>query len=233
MDQGHGTETPAGASVRFQVVHVDGRVGSSWSVRSSKHAGDVYVTHRDGGRWVHTSLHRDGRWHFAITPEGQDLVPKAPAYLAVTRDREEIAPGWLHAMRITVADSELRSQVLETSKVKSLVAVPMPEGYDGVSIDVLLGAPDAPALTLDQCFLIAQMRRGDSGLAVVVARPTTLDSPIADALAPALDQAIVELRQFGWDGHTPTRIVIVGTDAHGYLRQAEIAVDGPRADAEL
>lgn len=51
---------PPGSKVRFRVADVGGLVGSSWSVKTAKLLGDVYVTHREGGRWLHTSLHRDG-----------------------------------------------------------------------------------------------------------------------------------------------------------------------------
>jgi hypothetical protein len=130
--------------VRFQVVQDDGHYGSSWSVQTAKGTGDVDVAYRDGGRWVHTSLHHDGRWHFAVTAAGRELVPGAPRYLGVSTEHDEVAPGWLHAMRITVAATELRGGWSESAKQRGLIEVPMPSGFDAVSIDVLLGGRAHP-----------------------------------------------------------------------------------------
>jgi hypothetical protein len=215
---------PPGSTTRFRVVD-GGRYGSSWSIQTAAATGDVYVSHRDGGRWVHTSLHHDGRWHFAVSIQGQQLDPTAPRYLGVSTDHDEIAPGWLHAMRVTVAASELRSGWTEASKVRELVDVPMPTEFEAVSVDVLLGTSSAARIRLDQVFMIANMGRGDGGTAAIVARPTHLDAPVHEALAPEIAEAVEGLRQFGWDGASSTRIVIFGGDADGYLREVEVAVE--------
>lgn len=205
---------------------VDGeRHGSSWSVQTATATGDVYVSHRDGGRWVHTSLHHDGRWHFAVSSAGQRLDPTVPRYLGVSIDHDEGAPGWLHAVRITVAARELRSGWHEASKARALVDVPIKGGFEAVSVDVLLGIPSAPRIRFDHAFLIANMSRGDGGTAAIVARPTQLDVPVHEALRAQIAEAIEGLRELGWDGTSGTRIVVFGGDADGYLREVEVAVD--------
>lgn len=210
--------------MRFRVV--DGaRHGSSWSVQTATATGDVYVSHRDGGRWIHTSLHHDGRWHFAVSAAGQQLDPTAPRYLGVSIDHDELAPGWLHAMRITVAASELRSHWTEASKAREFVDVPMPSGFEAVSVDVLLGTRGAARIRVDHAFPIANMLRGDGGTAAIVARPTHLDVPVREAFALEIAEAVEGLRLSGWDGASSTRIVVFGGDPDGYLYDVEVAVD--------
>lgn len=184
----------------------------------------MYVTHRDGGRWVHTSLHHDGRWHFAVTAAGQELVLGTPRYLGVSTDHDEIAPGWLHAMRITVASSELRSGWSEGAKSRELIEVPMPGDAEALSVDVLLGSPSPALIRLDRAFMIANLERGDAGTVVIVARPAILDVPVPVAFASQIAEAVPELRAFGWDGASTTRLVIFGGDS-GFLREVEVAVD--------
>lgn len=184
-----------------------------------------YVAHREGGRWIHTSLHHDGRWHFAMTPAGQTPVPDSPRYLGVSTEHDKIAPGWLHAMRITVAATELRRGWLEAAKQRQLVEVPVPPGFAAVSIDVLLGASAAAPIRIDRAFLVGNLLRGDGGTAAIVARPTHLDAPAHEALEPQIAVAVGELRAYGWEGRTSTRLVIFGGDGEGYLREVEVAVD--------
>lgn len=224
---------PAGSTVRFRAAHRDGRHGSTWSAQTARDTGDVYLAHREGGRWVHTSLHRDGRWHLAVTPAGQDLVPGAPRYLGVTRHRREIAPGWLHAVRITVAAAELRSGWHEAVRPRKVIDVPLPDGADAISIDVLLGDAEASALHIERALTVATLDRADGGTAAIIARPMELDAPVREALASQIVHAVADARGFGWDGQSTTRIVIFGNDPDGYLRHVEVAVDpdnsaGPR-----
>lgn len=216
---------PPGSKVRFRVADVGGLVGSSWSVKTAQLLGDVYVTHREGGRWLHTSLHRDGRWHFAVTSAGQELDPDGPRYLAVSTEHHEISPGWLHAMRITVAASELRGRWNEKGRARELVEITVPAGVDAVLIDVLLGSSARTPLPLHDASIIARMERGDGGMAVIAARAAVLDGPVHTVLGPQIAAALADLRAYGWDGLSGTRIVIFGDNAEGFLQQVEVAVD--------
>lgn len=225
VDVGAGGGLPPGSKVRFRVAGRGGQFGSSWSVKTAKVMGDVYVTHREGGRWIHTSLHRDGRWHFAVTDAGQELVPAVPRYLAVSSDHDEIAPGWLHAMRITVAATELRSGWGEAGRQRALVEIPIPPGAEAVAIDVLLGSSAAAPVPLSDASIVTKMERGDGGIATIAARPVVLDGPVHKMLAPQITKALADLHTYGWDGRSSTRIVIFGAHAEGFLHQVEVAVD--------
>jgi hypothetical protein len=216
---------PAGSTVRFRVRDTDERSGSSWSIETARHSGDVYLAHREGARWVKTSFHESGQWHYSVTQAGLSLDPDVPAYLGVIKEHSEIAPGWLHATRITVDRAELRAEWIEQVRDRRVVDVLADTSFDAVSIDVLLGAAGAATIRIDHAFLVGDLARGDDGSAVVVARPMNIDAPVRVALAPQVHEATESLRAYGWDGSTASRLVIFGGDADGYLRQVEVAVD--------
>lgn len=213
----------AGSIVRFRVRDSAGRTGSSWSIQTARSSGEVYVCHREGARWVKTSFHESGQWHFAVTSAGQALARDSPGYLGIVKNHKEIAPGWLHATRITVACGELRSDWVEHARERDIVEVPADEAFDAVTIDILLGAVGAAGLRIDEAVSIAEIARGDGGLAVASARRMNLDIPVHNALAPQIDEALAGMRNHGWDGTTASRLVIFGGDDDGYLRQIELA----------
>jgi hypothetical protein len=214
-----------GSKVRFQVVDGNGRRGSSWSIATAKHKPDVYLTHREGGTWIHISMHRDGRRHHAVTAAGQERLPDVPKYLGVTHASAPLAPGWQHQVRILVAETELSMDWQEgVPEAKNIVNVPIHADFDAVSIDVLLSEPGSPMVGMDLAYPVAEIERAGGGLAVVVARPTLLAVPVRSAYADALLEAIQGLTDQGWDG-ARSRLVIFGEDDEGFSREVEFAVD--------
>jgi hypothetical protein len=139
---------PPGSTVRFRVRDAEGRSGSSWSITSAPHSGDVYLAHREGARWVKTSFHEPGQWHYAVTEAGQSVEAGAPAYLGVVTEHKEIAPDWLHAARITVDRAELRSEWIEQVRNRYVVDIPTDAEFEAVSIDLLLAAARAAPLRI-------------------------------------------------------------------------------------
>jgi hypothetical protein len=186
---------------------------------------DVYITHREGGRWVHSSFHSSGEWHYGVTPDGLTLDPEAPQYLGVVTDHAELAAGWLHAMRITVASSELREGSCEVARQRDLVEVPAGLEFDALSIDLFLRDPEAELIRVDRALVIAELARAGGGAAVLLARPMNLDAPVPEALASQIAEMRDGMREHGWDGSVPTRGVIFGGDEDGFLRQVEVAID--------
>ncbi len=188
---------PAGSTVRFRVRGGDGSFGSSWSIETARHSGDVYLSHREGARWVKTSFHESGQWHYAVTEAGLSLDPSVPAYIGVIKEHGEIAPGWRHAMRITIDRAELRAGWIEQVRDRQVVDVPADPSFDAVSIDVLLGAASATTIRIDHAFLVGELTRSDGGSAVVIARPMNIDAPVRVALRaedPGSDEEATHLR---------------------------------------
>ncbi|GAA0964501.1 hypothetical protein GCM10009555_001780 [Acrocarpospora macrocephala] len=215
-----------GAQVRFRVTKGD-KVGSSWSVQTSKGKGDVYVLHREGAQQIKTSFHESGQWHFSVMPEGQKrLGENESSYLGVVKEHTEFASGWLHAMRITVPRSELRDGYEEQVREKTVVEVPADPEMDVVSIDIFLGDSNAIPVRIEHSLLIAHMERGDGGQVAILARPMLLDEPLHIGLAEQISQIRDGLRDQGWNGTSLTRAVIIGhDDSRGFHRQIEVAID--------
>lgn len=205
-----------GSTIRFRVRDADGSTGSSWSVKTKRQSGDVYVAHREGGRWVKPSFHEGGQWHYQITE------PDGSVYLGVVKEHSEIYPGWLHAMRITVDRAELRTGWVEQVSDRPVIDIPAHPNFDGVSIDVLLGTADA--IPIDAQYMVGEIMRGDSGSVVILGLPTRLEEPVRVALGEEIEKVMTELRTSGWNG-APGRLVLPGAPVDGYLWQVEIAVD--------
>lgn len=218
---------PAGSEFRFQLRDPVLGNGSTWKLRTVKDNGDVYLMQRESGRWIKASFHEDiGRWHYAVTEAGQHLsTPHGAPYLEITFDHEPIAEGWYHSKRIVVARSELRPWA-EPNSDSRILGVEMPENYDAIGFDLLLGDPGAPVLSLDSKYkVLAVLERGDGGLAVLIQTPLMLEYTVGGALVDEIAQARTDLKQFGWDG-TPTRIVImVASEDDGLQKEIEVALD--------
>ena len=212
--------------LRFRVTDNQGRFGSSWTVRANPANGDVVVSHREAGRWVHATFHKaTGEWHFAVTGSGTNTLPVARSYLGSLREHVEVAPGWNHAMRISVAVDELRSGWSEDVRERPLTAIPTNEGFDEVVIDLFLGRADRAELELHHAYLVGDFNLGDGDVAAVVARPARVDEPLRSILAGEFEEAVAGIRASGWDGQTTTRLVIIGVHDDGYLKEVEMAVD--------
>lgn len=199
--------------------------GFSWVV-DTRPAGDVYITCREAGIWLKVSLHKSGRWHYAVTDRGRDAEPAADSYLDVGRQRGEIAAGVLLGARIWVPVSELRPPGGEVSAGKPIESVPVAIGYDSVFVEVYLTKPSPAPVVVEKAALIARFDFPNGEQAHVVARPVNTGQDVHAVLAPYIAQAEGDLRaRFGWDG-SPTRIVIAfsGDEVFGFKQQAEIAI---------
>jgi hypothetical protein len=222
-----GMEAP-GATVRFRLEDGSLGFGSSWSVQTKTSTNDVYIAHREGARWTHTSLHQSGRSHYAVSDAGRARLRDGESpYLAVSRDRPAIFPGWTHEKRIVVAKSELRKNWSEAVKQKAgMVAVPTDPEHNAVAVDMFLSATDAASVEIQRCFPIAHMALGGGAQLEIIARPLTIDFDLRVLFAPQIAEARAGLLSCGWDGKSPTRVVIFGKDEDtGTLEEVEVAID--------
>jgi hypothetical protein len=218
---------PAGEQVRFRVADDQGRFGSSWTARSSRSSGDVVVSHREAGGWVHATFHAGmpGEWHFALTPSGDEQPPDEPRYVGVLRNPGEVAPGWLHAMRISIPTDELRANWVERAAVRPLITVRPWDAFDAVSIDIFLGGRTRSDLLVTASFPSGEIERGDGGTVAVVARPERVAEPLRPVRTEEVAGAVAGIRAAGWAGNETTRFVLFGVHDDGYLTQVELALD--------
>ena len=227
---------PAGEQLRFRVADDQGRFGSSWTGRSSRSSGDVVVSHREAGGWVHATFHagEPTEWHFALTPSGDERPPDAPRYVGVLQNPGEVAPGWYHAMRISISTDELRGNWVERAATRQLVTVRPWDAFDAVSIDIFLGAPARADLVVTPSFPIGEIERGDGGTVAVIARPERVAEPLRTVRAKEVEEAIAGIRAAGWPGNKASRFVLFGVHDDGYLTQVEVALDtGLNVSAEV
>ena len=218
---------PPGSTVRYQVQHPELGCGSSWSARTHPSTGDVYVAHREAGRWIKSSFHESGQWHYGLGAAaiGEDETVKR--YLCVTHEHREVSPGWVHAHQVAVPRSELRHYD-ESVRNRSVIPVVIPWGYDALALNLYIGEPGYQiALRLDpHTRVIADLERGDGGRALIFKQPMTLERPVAQIFASEIAEARGGIVANGWDGR-PTRIAIFGmADPLGPHNEVEVAIDG-------
>lgn len=74
--------------------------GYTWRVRTKATTGDVYLENLSGGRFILSSFHHSGQWHYTVGPLGQTtLEPGDPRHPDVKRERSEVAAGWVLSLR--------------------------------------------------------------------------------------------------------------------------------------
>lgn len=218
-----------GGSLRFQVRHSYLGNGSSWKVRTSKNYGDVYVIHRESGRWIKASFHEEvGRSHYAVSKAGQKLVvPNEDPYLSVSYDRQELLDGWFHGKRIIIAKSELRTWAEPELKAQ-IMEIDFQMEYDAIAIDLLLGKPLAKPLLLKKQpgrRILAVFGRSDGGTAVLISTPVNLEYKVQDLLRISISEAKEGMRAFGWDGTSTRLVIMMENDEFGTQKEIEVAID--------
>lgn len=216
-----------GAKLRFYVGTEDGRRGSSWTVETGRTTDDVYLFHREGGRWVKSSFHASGQWHHSVMPAGRERLGAGQSpYLGVTHERAPIADGWFHASRITVDLAELRVGVEAGRALKGAVCVPPRPGFPAVCVDLYVAESEHARIQVDDAFLVGVLDRVNGGQACVIARGMGLEEPVREKLRDDVEHARGHLKTQGWDGVSPTRIVVYGNDPDGgFHREIELAID--------
>lgn len=146
--------------------------------------------------------------------------------MGVSHSRKDLGAGWALCKRVTVARTEMRTQDLVDSTHKPVLGMPLSDEYPALSFEVLLGQPGAGPVHLDRTQLVGRMTRGDGGSVLVVARPTLLSGDLRSEYFAEIEQCKRDLKdRFGWDGVSPTRVVLFGVDSEGFQRDIEIAID--------
>lgn len=174
----------------------------------------------------YVSFHESGQWHYTLASSRTSRsAEKVPKHLAVSLERNEIAKGWQHSLRIAVAKSEVILPRDEPADPE-IVSIPFHPGYDAIAIDMFIGEADALLIRVDCAFPIAAFKLGDGRQAVLFSRPYQLEQPPSIALAPQIQQAREGLQEGGWT-EFPTQIVVFfdTEEDFGYLLHAEIKVD--------
>jgi hypothetical protein len=168
---------PPGSKVRVQVSDFLAGSGHVWEINTKAHTGDVYVKTRSTGKSIHISYHESGEWHYVLEPQIKISVSDGARYFGVAHNREDVTPGYKHALRVIVLKSELMPHSA-TAQIADTIKVPFDQGINGVCLNMYIAEIDAPLTPLNNAFPIAVMLMGDGRTAYVFAQSFQfLDTP--------------------------------------------------------
>lgn len=140
-------------SIRFLVGSEGERRSSSWRLWTKETEEveaikkDIYVTTRPLGGVVKISLHDTGEWQFSFTSEFVEKMMSTNQWDLQSRHIRrwkrpaEVAPGVTIALRIYIAESELR--LLPWTSKKKVYWVPKPKQGHAVEFLLLITSPSA------------------------------------------------------------------------------------------
>jgi len=192
--------------------------GHVWQINTSSKTSDVYIENSSREGSVHVSHHESGQWHVAYkTEDGR----KKKKYLAVTRDRGQVAPGWFHASRLVI----LKQDAILAFEEAAAIQVPFDEDFDGICIDVFISDVTPYPIVIPRAFPVASLRLEDGREVQVFARPyNAIDLP-QDAFSNVVQEALESLGGTSWDG-SPRSIVVIcdSEEEYGYIQQVELRI---------
>ena len=136
-------------SIRFGITDGSGRRAATWKcwIPTGVGRSDVYLSCRELGYALKTSLHQSGNWHFAFLSQffGGNLdtsLDKLDGRFIKQWPRpRQIAPGVTLAFRIVTPHSAV-SIPFDVSLYKSIAWIPAPPDNRAVEIDIIFTAPD-------------------------------------------------------------------------------------------
>jgi len=163
-----------GKSVRFAVIADDGRRSMTWTVWTSRHTLDAYLTARPMAGTMKVSLHHTLSWQIGFTAEKfPEMTHGLPSrHLDIWSAPEPFAPGMRRSIELVVPDRELR--VLAPGTVpdpKPVTRVPMPGAGYAACIEFVFMADQPTPLVLDEpVFDVASLAWHDLSAVRVIAR---------------------------------------------------------------
>jgi hypothetical protein len=205
---------PAGIRVKFQAQLDQHHVGHVWQVSTKSNTTDLYLDNSYIKDSVHVSHHASGEWHYA-------LPGKTRKYLAISNDREEVAPGWVHASRIVVA----KEDAVLTRVDSSAIPVPFHPEYPAICMDIFIAELGAVPLLVSGGYLIEEFILGSTHQAALISRPHSFQESPQEFFQDRIAEFRADLQSHGWDGELTSIIMIFDTESDfGYLQQVEISV---------
>jgi hypothetical protein len=218
------TALPPGSKIHFQAS--DSQVGSGhvWEIKTKTDTGDIYVETKSARGWIHISYHESGEWHYALDERARLLSPESVGYFDRSFSRDDVTPGYKHALRIGVLKNDLMAHSA-TEDFPNIIKVPFKPGADGICMDMFISDSNAPLIRIDEAFPIAKMEMGDGRIAYIFARPyKLLDTP--QSAFPEIIRDAQQVISASNRNSDQTSIVIscASEDSVGYLMQIETRI---------
>src|SRR5271169_680976 len=163
-------------TIRWATGHLDGPRSLTWTVVGAHNSDNVYVGPRSLLGTAKLSLHQSGVWRFAFTAQGAKKVQLSDEedrlierYEATT----ELAPGWVHAVRIRTPSSTFRPAMSERrpSDKQPIRFYKTPDLPLHLEYHVVLGDSTAPEaiVPVTEAITVGQMTLTSSKRVLIVA----------------------------------------------------------------
>jgi hypothetical protein len=162
-----------GKGVRFAVFADDGRRSMAWTVWTSRHTLDAYLTARPlGGTWK-ISLHQSGSWQSGFTGEllATTSLDIPSRHLDRWQQPQEFAPGMRRSVQVVIPDAELRRWPDGVTDDKPVTVVPAPGAGHAACVEfIFLAAQPTRLEILDAAVDVAALMGHDGSMLRVVSR---------------------------------------------------------------
>ncbi len=218
------TTLPPGSKIRFQASDSQAGSGHVWEIKTKSNSGDIYVETKSAGGWIHISYHESGEWHYTLDWQARLRTPENDRYFGVTFSRDDVFPGYKHALRIAVLSNDLMAHGT-TPDAGNIIKVPFKPNVEGICMDMFISESNAPIMRIDEAFPIAKMEMGDGKTAYIFARPyRLLDTP--QSAFPEIIQDAQQVISMSNRNANQTSIVIgcAPEDTFGYMMQIETRI---------
>ena len=212
MSERLGRSYPPGSTIRYKVVDSQFGSGSSWTLTTKLNTNDVYVMHRESGEVIHCSFHHSGVSQYTLTNVALRENPNDfSRHLLATKDRNLVAPHLYHAHQVIVAHSELSKTYVEKKRTRNFIEIPIHSDFDAVYLNLYLTDGPFPQVRIDQALLVADMKLGGGGSALLIAQPVLLEKSVHLSFQGLIETVKKSLEDEGIRNQE-TRFVLMLTD---------------------
>lgn len=224
MSETIGRSYPPESTIRFRVVDPVLGSGSSWSLTTKRNTNDVYVTHRESGRFMHCSFHHTGVSQYTLTGAAlSDSSGEFTRHLLESSQKEFVAVNLHHAHQIIVPYSELSTTYVEKVRARSFIDIPIHHEADALNLNLYLSDGPFGLIKIERALLVAEMELGGGGSALLVAQSARYENPIHDTFKHLISEVRDSLKEKGLRNQE-ARFVMMVTDDESSGTKVEIEI---------
>ena len=148
-------------TIRWATGHPDSPRSLTWTVVGARNSDDVYVGTRGLMGAAKLSLHQSGVWRLAGTPRRGKNANFREEFRLIERYEAttELAPGWVHAVRIRTPSTTFRPAIAERRPrdKQPIRFYPTPDLPLHLEYHVVLGDSAAQVATVNDAITVGQM----------------------------------------------------------------------------
>jgi hypothetical protein len=165
-----------GDTIRFQVQDHELGCGSSWSLATRKETDDIYLNHREGSAWMHSSAHHSGTSQYTLTDRALVAQPDQTRHFAITHEDSSLARGMNVKMSVIVPHSSLQKGYKESVRNIELIEVPIciDAPFDATRINIIMRDENLEPYIFRRSYQIAGLNLASGKQLIVMAEPVCL-----------------------------------------------------------